>query len=378
MRIFNGNRLKDARIYNGLTVEQLADVVNVSKQTISLYENSKSVPSTETIFSFTKELKFPVAYFYQPDLSLSTGSTYFRSLLTTKKKYRNQQIVKMNHVAAIYSILQEFVEFPQLHLPKVSECEPSQAAKILREFWGLGDGPLVNLMHIAELNGLIITKFETDTDDIDAFSQLIRINNVDIYIISLSSNKNVAVRYQFDIAHEIGHILLHGWSEDEEDLSREEFRLREKEANEFASSLLLPPNTFCKEIEKDPLNLEFYVYLKKKWQVSIQAMLYRANSAGILTQEQFQNLMKKIQYRHWRTLEPLDNVLPVLSPSVFEQAVSLLLNQGGYTSSEFMKELENSGLAMDYREVEGLLNLEKGMLKPLDDDTENRITLKLR
>ena len=41
MKSFNGNRLKLARQYRGLTVEELSQKINVSKQTISQYETGK-------------------------------------------------------------------------------------------------------------------------------------------------------------------------------------------------------------------------------------------------------------------------------------------------------------------------------------------------
>ena len=39
-----GKKLKEARIASGLTQEQVADKINVSRQTISNWENEKSYP----------------------------------------------------------------------------------------------------------------------------------------------------------------------------------------------------------------------------------------------------------------------------------------------------------------------------------------------
>lgn len=86
----------------------------------------------------------------------------------------------------------------------------------------------------------------------------------DVYIIALSSNKESAARINFDIAHELGHIMLHEWSEDEEVLSREEFKAKEKEANEFAAAFLLPEASFVPEVSLDPQKLDFYVQLKRR------------------------------------------------------------------------------------------------------------------
>ena len=41
MKSFNGNRLKTARQYRGLTVEELAQKINVSKQAVSQYETGR-------------------------------------------------------------------------------------------------------------------------------------------------------------------------------------------------------------------------------------------------------------------------------------------------------------------------------------------------
>ena len=83
MKTFNGNRLKSARQYRGLTVEELSQQINVSKQTISQYENGviENVPF-EKILALSTELKFPYHYFIQKsNSSVRTGSTYFRSLM---------------------------------------------------------------------------------------------------------------------------------------------------------------------------------------------------------------------------------------------------------------------------------------------------------
>ena len=107
MKLFNGNRLKSARQYRGLTVEELAQKINVSKQTISQYETGKieNVPF-DKILSISNVLNFPYKYFAQENrLKLQTGATYFRSLMKTSKKYRLAQEIKMEHIAAIYSFL---------------------------------------------------------------------------------------------------------------------------------------------------------------------------------------------------------------------------------------------------------------------------------
>jgi len=380
MKSFNGNRLKTARQYRGLTVEELSQKINVSKQAVSQYETGKieDVPF-QKILAISGALNFPYRYFAQEDISnIKTGATYFRSLMKTSKKYRLAQEIKMEHIATIYSLLNEYVTFPQLNLPGwIGEItSPAEAAKELRNYWGLGDKPIDNIMRTVEQNGIIVTTFATDTDDIDAFSQYIDMNDSDVYIIALSSNKESAARINFDIAHELGHIMLHEWSEDEEVLTREEFKAKEKEANEFAAAFLLPETSFAKEVSLDPQKLDYYVQLKRRWKVSVAAMHYRSYDLGIITQGQYQYMMRVMQNKGWRKSEPLDNTIKAANPSLFSDAVDLLLVNNVFTSKEFVDELGDMGLAMNPDELETLLNLQKGTLLTQKTEPVQMVMLK--
>ena len=365
MKQFNGERLKSARLYRGMTIEELAIKLSVSKQTISQYENNKIDTPFDKILMLSQELNFPYEYFIQSvPFKFKSGSTYFRSLLKTNKKYRVEQATKMEHLAVIYSLLKEYVEFPILNLPETKEyASPIEAAYSLREFWSLKDEPLTDMVRLLEENGIIITMFPTSTDDIDAFSQLIEIEGQDIFLVALSKNKDTAARTHFDIAHELGHIMLHEWSEDIETLSREQFKEREKEANEFASAFLMPETPFLQDVSAYPTDLDYYTQLKKKWKVSIAAMLYRSCDLGAITQNQYQYMIRTMQKKKWRKCEPLDNVLRTARPSLLSDAVDALLLNKVFTPSEFMKELADNGLAMSSSEVEVLLGLPTDTLK---------------
>lgn len=378
MKKFNGDRLKKARLYRGLTVEELAEKIEVSKQTVSQYENDKITPAFEKMMLISKELQFPHDYFIQENsFKIECGSTYFRSLLKTNKKYRIEQIMKIEHLGVIYSILKQYVEFPKINLPESREYEsPSDAANMLRNHWKLGNEPLNDIVRVVEENGLIVTMYQSSTDDIDAFSQYFEIQNEDIFIIALSKNKDTAARTHFDISHEIGHILLHEWSEDIESLTREQFKVREKEANEFAASFLLPEEPFAKDVSAYPNDLEYYVQLKKKWKVSIAAMLYRACDLGAISQNQYQYMIRIMQNRKWRKNEPLDNILQTYKPSLLKDAIDVLLTNNVFSTKEFIDELSDEGMALNYFEVENLLDLPKDTLKPKIEEFGKIVALK--
>ena len=149
---FNGERLKKARIYRGLTVAELADQVGCQRQTLSMYEISKSQPTEkEVVQRLARALDFPYKFFYEKTESCSAGTTYFRSLLTTNKRYRNEQIAKIDFLSQVFLMLQDYVAFPsfqELDLP--DQITPEEAANALREAWNLGDGPIDNIVSIVE------------------------------------------------------------------------------------------------------------------------------------------------------------------------------------------------------------------------------------
>lgn len=362
---FNGERLKKARIYRGLTVAELAERVGCQRQTLSMYEISKSQPTDKTtVARLAQELDFPVKYFYEHSNAFASGTVYFRSLLTTNKKYRNEQIVKMDYLSQIYSLLQDYVAFPEykpLNLP--DNVSPEQVAYALRDAWRLGKGPADNLVSVVEQHGILVTSVSTSTNDVDAFSQFMGTGDTPTYIIAYSNNKTSAARIHFDIAHELGHICLHEWSEDIEDISKEEFKRKEREANDFAAAFLLPEETFRKDAERGPQTITYYKQLKKKWKVSIAAMIRRSEKLGIITTDDYQNLIRIMQRRGLRKEEPLDDTLITASPALLKTSVIMLLQENVFSPTEFMEELSHSyGLSINATEVEYLLDLPTGTL----------------
>lgn len=362
---FNGERLKKARIYRGLTVAELAERVGCQRQTLSMYEISKSQPSDQSLVErLSHALNFPIKFFYEEHIPTSNSTVYFRSLLTTNKKYRNEQITKMEIISIVHSLLQDYIAFPEYkHLTIPDGTSPEKAAYFLREAWNLGYGPIDNIISIVEQHGILVTSFATSTNDVDAFSQFLNSSDTPTYLIAYSNNKTSSSRIHFDIAHELGHIYLHEWSDDIEALSKEDFKKREREANDFAAAFLLPEATFRKDAEAGPQSIMYYKQLKRKWKVSIATMIRRAENLGIMTKEEYQSLIITMQKRGQRKTEPLDDILITASPSLLKTSVLLLLQENVFTAKEFMEILSSEySLSIHPSEVEYLLDLPSSTL----------------
>jgi len=363
-KYFNGERLKIARMWRNLSATQLADLTGFSRQTISMLENGKLMnPEFATVQKLSEKLEFPVTFFLEETkINLNESTTYFRSLLTTNKKYRVEQEEKIKFIAIIYNMLSEYLEFEKVNLPQIpTNATPQEAANILREYWGLGNRPIENIVYLAESNGLIVTDFETATGDVDAFSHKITSDDMETYLIGYSKNKRTAARIHFDVAHEIGHILLHNWREDLECIDKEEFKEIELQAHAFASAFLLPEDEFRKDVSPYATNLAYYTELKKTWKVSIAAMIRRAKDLDIIAADDYSRLMRNMQKQGIRKIEPLDDELVTAEPSLLRQAIKILFDQKVFTPNEFLEELSREyGLTLYPKDIETLLGLKKG------------------
>lgn len=54
------NNIKQFRVREGLTQDELAKKINISRQMIGLIENNKTIPSVEIALKLSKVLKEPI------------------------------------------------------------------------------------------------------------------------------------------------------------------------------------------------------------------------------------------------------------------------------------------------------------------------------
>ena len=170
-QVFNPRRLDKALTYRCKSVSELAEKTNIARQYISGYRNGKLVPKVEQVKIIADVLEMPRRFFYEKDYTESISPVYFRSQLTTRKAYREYQKIKIEFTEQLYKFLSDYIEFPALNLPDFGVVTPKEAAKRLREHWGLGNEPIENIITVVENNGIIVSCCGTNTDAIDAFSK---------------------------------------------------------------------------------------------------------------------------------------------------------------------------------------------------------------
>ncbi len=375
---FNGKRLKEALRFRGMRMTELAKHTDISKQSLSLYANGENMPPFENVNKIAKILEFPIEYFMTEDVcTVVTDNTYFRSQISAAKILQNAQMTKLEYVAKVYDVLLNYVDFPIRNLPKVLFREPENLLDVdsnemleqiemlsrnVRMHWKLGMGPIENLQYVLEANGIIVTGFKNVDSKIDAFSQRINIRNKGtVFVVALVIGEKPKVRLRFDMCHELGHILMHNWDENSDILSKAEFNALEKQANMFASAFLLPRETFGKDVAPYANNVEYYRALRKKWGVSMQAMMYRARQLDLITANQFQYMMRIVSAKGWRKHEPGDTP-GRLNSTIFQSAFDVLFDGGYLDAKSVMQAFHEYGIYISQRDLEDILGLNAGTL----------------
>lgn len=362
-------RIKQARVSRGLSMVELSELVSVSKQAISQYEMGKNAPSKAILNSIAMVLRYPISFFYKPVPVNENASSavFFRSRKTARVKALSAAREKIEIFREINDYLEQYVDFPILNLPKITYEDEGinpidneqieQYALILREYWGLGKGPIDNLISIVQKNGIMVSKMQLRLNKLDAFS--VWFDNKPF--IFLSSDKDTNVRIRFDIAHELGHLLMHADYYSEEDLKNSAIHEKlENEADRFAGAFLLPKESFSKDVFST--SIDHFIQMKAKWMVSIGCMIYRCDTLGILSSNQIKYLKDQMTTRvYWRR-EPLDREMPVEKPFAHKQAILLLLENGIITPGQLVEETGCSA-----EEIEQYCYLDKGTLTTKSD-----------
>lgn len=328
--LFNPKQLTSARIARGMTMIELAEKTDISRQMISNYESGKTIPKAENIFKIINVLKFPKSFFATEMDELHSGAVFFRSQTAATKKVRDMQKERLKFLHEIYKNLAHYVNFPEINIPTliekdihdITEDDIITKASELRKLWGLDEvSPIKNLTQLAEKNGIIIAEANMSNAKLDAVSRWI----IDRPYIMLTENNESSVRRRFNIAHELGHLILHNSVESIHDLSSKDLKnILESQANLFASHLLLPTRAFEESLLST--SLDYYLDLKKYWLVSIQAMIYKTYHIGLINEDQRLYLNKKISWNKWRTNEPYDDVIKVEKPSLLKQVYWMIVN----------------------------------------------------
>lgn len=325
MADFFKEKVIQARLFWGLSLQEVGDKLEVSKQYIQQIENGKKIPNKLFIDALAEVLNVSSNFFEKPIINMTMESQcHFRKAKTTPVSIKERALQQ----SSLFEDLIDFID-DELSLPIVNFVENSpidnesieQSAENCRKNWGIDlDTPIKNLAFHIEKSGAVITNFSDISDKIDAFSI-----NKKRPIIIRNPSKDTACRFRFDLAHECGHLILHNGitTGDVE---------TESQANRFASALLLPRGAFLKEFRLSlcsyRINWQELIRLKSKWKVSLGAIIRRGYELGLIDATKYRSACIYLNNRGYTKKEPLDDSIPLEQPIVLNKSLKMLETNG--------------------------------------------------
>lgn len=289
----NPSRIRLARHRRGKTIARVAAELGVSGQLVAKWETGERDPGDRLPF-LALALDFPQAFFYGDDVrSTDPAGVSFRRRRATTKALRERNVAAGDLAADVVSPgIHRYLQLPSPDLPDLSGGQPMEAARALRQMWGLGSGPIANVVHLLEAKGVEVFFVHEESDSVDGFC----LWRDDRPFVFLSTVKPDGARGRFDAAHELGHLVLHP-GRDFETCPDDE---AEREANAFASAFLLPGETFGYEAPA-VFDLQAFGRMRVRWGASIQAMVRRLRDLGRFTPWQYENAMMQMSRMGWRS-----------------------------------------------------------------------------
>jgi Zn-dependent peptidase ImmA (M78 family)/DNA-binding XRE family transcriptional regulator len=325
-----GDMLRLARQRLGLTQKNAAARLGIPQPVLSRIENGVATPDSALLTKAAQAYQVPTDFFdirdpvYGPPVSVhpmtrgkSDVTAHELDLITAELN------IRLMHLARFL----EGVNFnarsdiPTLDVEQYGE--PEKIAATMRAHWRIPNGPLKNLTQYLEQAGIVIgfSKFggasvSGVTFKVTGRPPLILLNSA-----------HPADRMRFTLAHELGHLVMHRFPTGD----------MEREANEFASALLMPASDIRHSFLGRRITLQLLAALKPEWKVAMQALLMRATDLNCVTSNQARYLWQQISSRGWRVREPAELDFPAETPKVLNSIIQSHLTDLGYSLAELTK-----------------------------------------
>lgn len=334
-----GQRLKYARTYLALTQEQVSRQTGIGESSLSEFESDKREPS----FAQLNQL----AMLYQKDVDFFLDDSPFpEEIVLWREKpavdLANQTEACLLTLAKHYQRLEQLCGDPRpCNLDQTKR--PAEAfnqvtacalAHEFRKKHSLGERPASSLMSVLE-EYCRVKIFHLDFEPTgtaacawhDSFGAAILLNA-----------KNIRWRRNFDLAHELFHLLT--WNSfRRRDALRETTLAEEQLANQFASCLLMPTEPLELAIhfqanETNELDYDDLFEIARQFDVSVPALIWRMVDLDFVDRDQAKQINESIsgRVRFW---DGRQNEIPRQRPVRYEALAIEAIRKGLISTGKF-------------------------------------------
>ncbi len=323
----NHGLLRLARQRKGFPQGEAATRLGIPQVSLSRYENGVSSPNAEFVKRASAVYDLPETFFEQPDVAFGAPVSVhpmWRKRHDVTARELDTVVAELNFRAMhIRRLLQAVDHTPKRDVPKLDleefDGDIERIAGIVRSHWLLPAGPIANLTACLELAGCVVIHSSMGGSAISG----VTVPAPGIPPMVLVNLDQPADRMRFTLAHELGHMVLHKFPSAD----------MEREANAFASALLMPPEEIRISLS-GRIDMRRLAALKPEWKVSMQGILYRAQALNLIEKSEAGWLWRQLNAMRIKLREPPELDFAAEEPGVLAKMVDMHLNAFGYSKGE--------------------------------------------
>ena len=299
------SRIVLARKLRGMTLVELARASGLNSQTIHRYESGKQQPSDESVSALAEALGLPDTFFRKEEVDqVPPDAASFRALSKTPAYRRDAALAAGEIAMLINDWVEERFRLPSVDVPSLNVGDHGHSPSVedlaarVRSLWGLGSKPVDNMIHLVESHGVRVFSLASEVRDVDAFSVFRR----GTPFIFLNTTKT-AERQRFDVAHELGHLVLH------QSDARSHGRELERQADRFAAAFLMPLDDVVAARLRNA-STQAVIKASRRWKVSAMALAHRLSELSQLTEWGYRSVCVELSRLGFRSAEPGSDLRP--------------------------------------------------------------------
>ena len=305
-----GQRIKQARKANYMSLRNLAERVEISPMAISKYERDLDTPSSGVLLRLVQALGVSIDFLFRP-MTMTVQLQAYRKHAASGVKAEEAIQMRIQEWLERYLEVESFFPDEQRTVslttrPIRSMDQVEDIALELRTNWSLGLDPIENLTQLLEDQGVkvgLVSGFE----HFDACTFIA--NGIPVIV---SKDELPGDRQRFNLGHELGHLIL----DVEKGLDPE------AACHRFVGAFLAPAQAVRFELgsRRTTLDMNELYLLKRKYGLSMQAWIFRAKDLGIISENAATRLFQHFRANGWHRNEP-GEALPTERPLRMERMI---------------------------------------------------------
>ena len=298
-----GSRMRQFRLARGWTLEELSEQMNgiVTKQALSKWEADKAFPRPAALIALAGAFEVKVAELMaEPEYAVVCLQYRCRAALAPRARERVE--------ASLSTSLERRLRLEDrtsasrdCALPKprlvASLDDAEDVARAIRMTWNLGSAAIANLSDVLETRSVHVFELAGE-DDFDGLAAIATCEDGSVRAVGIAENPDTdGDRQRFNLAHELGHVLMVVDPGLDEELA----------ADRFAGAFLVPRELAFQEVgeRRKEMAWEELLLLKRLWGVSVQSILHRLRDLDVISESHHDWWRREIKAMGFQKREPM-------------------------------------------------------------------------